>query len=107
MLSLKFQLTPAQTQMLLVIAYGHYFDLDGCLLPDYESSYFVATGRRLLEKGLVSHDMKRNPTWMVTERGVAIADMITDHARAIVELKESGKTIKPRKGRTTARNHKN
>lgn len=83
MLSFRFELTPRQCEMLLTMYAGHYKEIDksGLFLPEFDSSNFVGIGMKLIAKGLIDHDPNRSPTWMITDRGVAIAETILDDAR--------------------------
>ena len=86
MLSFRFELTPRQCEMLLAFYAGHYRRIDKCgpLCLEFDSSYFVPVGKKLIDKGLVTHDNSREPTWMITDRGVSIAETILDDARRMV-----------------------
>ncbi len=98
-LAFSFQLTPRQTQVLLCCAFGHYKKIsehNESLLPDYgDVNNFVAVGSKLIQKGLLSHDNSRNPTWMPTERGITVANMIVDDAAKLVATRDTAKEIKP------------
>lgn len=98
MLAFQMKLTPAQVEMLLVMHAGKYRTMDGneTLYLDYDSSWFIPTGKRLVESGLASHDGNRNPTWMITERGIQIAETIIERARVIVERADNRVSIKPK-----------
>lgn len=95
-LAFSFQLTPRQTELLLTCAFGHYRKIDtniDDLLPIHEMSSFVTIGQKLIQKGLLSHDNSRNPTWAPTERGIALAKMIVEDARKIVAFEETAKPL--------------
>lgn len=97
-LAFSFQLTPRQTELLLTCAFGHYrninlSDRDSSLLPIHEMSSFVTVGQKLIQKGLLSHDNNRNPTWMATERGITVANMIVDDAAKMVAIRDTAKKI--------------
>lgn len=89
-LSYRFQLTPAQTGVLLDIA--HYRDGD-----KRRHHQFVPIVDRLMKKGLVEHravltedgfvSMEVSP-YCPTPQGAAIADLIVQEAREIVESAE-------------------
>lgn len=99
-LSFSFQLTPLQTKMLLICAYGHYTEIGVVThgkppdyLPDFQCGHFVTVGKKLQEKGLLSWDGKRNPTWLPTDAGMAMAAMIVADARKIIEYADTAKPI--------------
>jgi hypothetical protein len=97
-LALNFNLTPAQVEMLLICAYGHYHQIDplrgdSTIIPSFDSPNFVGVGTKLIAKGLMTHDNSRNPTWLVTDRGRAVADLIVDKAQAMVALRKKAKKI--------------
>jgi hypothetical protein len=104
-LAFSFQLTPAQTQLLLTCAFGHYdggSEISGPL-PSFESSRFVTAGRRLIDKGLLSHSNERTPTWLPTETGIHMARLIVADAKKLVALEETAKPVpKPVKKRANA-----
>ena len=87
-LGFSFQLTPRQTELLLSCVYGHYVTLgNGSLLPEHTGD-MVMPGRRLIDKGLLSHDNSRNPT------GRAIAEMIVSDARKIANMADTATVVK-------------
>jgi len=99
MLALRFSLTPAQTEALLVLANDIYVDSrgpnnHGVILPDWESSHFVATMNRLIQKGLISHDPKRQPSFQATEEGRAIARLIESHCEKLLGYRERAGTTR-------------
>ncbi len=89
-LAFTFQLSPAQTTFLLKCAFGHYVRSEDSpqspLLPDFESPFFVSISRKLMQKGLITHDATREPAHVATEMGVAMAKQIVRDAREIVRL---------------------
>lgn len=90
MIAVSFQLTTAQTEMLLSIAYQNWIG-ETCL-PEYKRASpacdFVAVARRLIEKGLVSHHQDA-PAYRATPSGRALADMIVDRCEWAVKLRKS------------------
>ena len=107
-LSFSFHLTPAQTKMLLACAFGHYgrAEANSPLLPLFDSSFFVAIARNLESKGLITHDGMREPSYMPTEIGVAMANQIARDAEEIVRLKQTSPGIPKavdRRGRKVAK----
>lgn len=106
-LAFSFQLTPRQTEMLLVCAYGHYKAMDSnCIgqppqhvLPDFDCPCFVTVGKKLIEKGLLTHSNDRIPTWQSTDIGKQMAAMIVGDARKIVAYADTAKPLP----KTTAR----
>jgi hypothetical protein len=85
MLAFRFQLTPAQVDFLLVVYSGKYRRMDRSvsLLPEYPHSHFVSIAIKLGEKGLLTHDNSRNPTYLITPQGKAVAEMIIADAKRI------------------------
>lgn len=95
MLSFKFQLTPAQTKLLLLIAFNvrHQYDppmgVFGAVTTapdDHANSHFVPVVKKLEEKGLVSWSPDLEPAHVATEHGTAIAELILRDAQDIVNL---------------------
>ena len=88
MLGFRFQLTPAQVDFLLVLYSGKYERMDRSvsLLPDYPHSHFVPIAIKLREKGLLTHDRNRNPTYLITPQGKAVAEMIIRDAKRIAAI---------------------
>ena len=76
MIGISFQLTPAQTKMLLSIVYEH-FEGDLCL-PTYRSGRndFVTVVSGLIRRGLVKHDATFSPAYTATEAGRGLAAVI-------------------------------
>ena len=97
MLAYKFQLTPAQVDMLLCFYFGDYRTIDksDSLMLDFNNSHFVPIGAKLMEKGLVTHDNTRNPTWLITSQGKSIAELIVAEAKKI-----AARVVKPVKVKT-------
>ena len=87
MLAFKFQLTPAQVDLLLVLYSGRYRGADNLYLPDFESSWFVPISRKLGAMGLITHDITRTPTYQITDKGIAVAAMIVDDAKRIASIR--------------------
>jgi len=98
MLALRFQLTPAQTGLLIDFAAGNYCREErGPILypPQIESPFFIATVNALVKKGLVDHDNARNPTFLITDQGRAMAQLIYAAAKDICARIESPQPVKP------------
>lgn len=106
MLAFKFQLTEAQVRLLLVMYFGEYEDIGNpngigrnpTLLPRYRSNNnsigdMITPGKALIHKGLISHCNNRNPTWLITESGEAVARMIVKEATEIVKRNRKRKVI--------------
>jgi hypothetical protein len=107
-LAFQFKLTPAQSHLLLVCAFGHYSRTEGepsPLLPDHKSPFFVTTAGTLISKGLLSHDTRREPTYSPTPAGIAVANLIVGEARKIVELAETAKPLPKAVGRNRHVSH--
>lgn len=90
MLALNLKLTPAQVRLLLAFAYGGYEDVDGLKLPKAfalasRNKHWLTTAQALIRNGLISHDNDRNPSWRITDEGIAVAKMIVAQCREIVE----------------------
>lgn len=85
MLAFKFDMTPAQVDFLLIVFSGRYKQLDKSphFLPDCNSPHFVGIAGKLINRGLLTHDNSRNPTYLITDNGRAVAQMIVDDARRI------------------------
>lgn len=98
MLSVKFQLTPAQTEMLLVMYAGNYRrladDPSMPLLPEYDSTRFVGVGQKLIAKGLATHCNDRSPTWLLTPEGEAMAALVVREAKRIVDMCKNRRPVK-------------
>lgn len=99
-LGFSFQLTPKQTELLLTCVFGRYRNCGEAssregvfFLPDF-SGDIVSTGKRLIDKGLMDHDNFRNPTWMATDAGRAMAKIIVGDARKIVAFEDAAKPVK-------------
>ncbi len=92
-LSFSFRLTPAQTMMLLKCAFGHYGRSEDSphspLLPLFDSNVFVTIARNLESKGLLTHNALREPSYLPTALGIALAENIVRDAAEIVRLKET------------------
>ena len=92
-LAFSFRLTPAQTTFLLKCAFGHYGrtegELSSPLLPLFDSSHFVSIARNLESKGLITHSNNREPSYLPTPMGIAMAEQIARDAAEIVKLKET------------------
>ena len=91
-LGLSFNLTPAQTKALMIVASYRYrgkgwgtSDSD-VLLPAFESSHFVTVMQTLGRKGLVTHDSRREPTYLPTPEGEAIASIIARTAQELLDI---------------------
>lgn len=100
-LSFSFQMTPRQTEFLLVVAYGHYRDIrnpnsigaEPCWLPEFEHSSFVQVAHKLIEKGFVTHDQNRTPTYLVTDMGKQFAEHVIRDAKRLIAFEENKKPI--------------
>lgn len=92
-LAFSFQLTPNQAKFLLTCAFGHYRKDPSVMLPDFDSSHFVNIARKLQDKGLISHDPLRTPSYMVTDAGTQIATIIVRDAQQIVDTAKSAKPL--------------
>lgn len=91
MLSFRFQLTPAQTKVLLCLYCGDYdrSEPNGPVLPNIDiGGHFVSTISRLIDKGLASHSNEREPTFLITKQGESIAELIIAEAEKIILSKE-------------------
>lgn len=88
MLSIVFQLTTAQTKMLLAIAYED-FDPDSSMLPRYKrgspATDFVGVVRRLIDRGLVTHHADA-PPYRVTPEGFSLAQLLVRECEWAVNL---------------------
>jgi len=86
MISVSFQLTPAQTKMLLLVAFEHY-EGDLCL-PAFHNGRndFVTVVQGLIRRGLVDHDSNRCPAYVATDTGRALAKVIVDGCKQAVNL---------------------
>lgn len=102
MLGLNFKLTPPQTELLLIIANEVYKDTNGIVTPDWDSSYFVSSGQRLISKGLVTHSMSQSPTWQPTEEGKAVAKLIEGQCERMLEYRKKANTVNGKKKRKKA-----
>lgn len=86
MIGISFQLTPAQTKMLLSVAYEH-FEGDLCL-PAYRSGRndFVTIMGGLIRRGLVQHNSDTTPSYTATEAGLGLASMIVSSCRDMLNM---------------------
>lgn len=97
MIALDFKLSSGQVRTLLYIYQGGTmaeFDApeQSIRRARFANCYFATTSQSLVRKGLVEHRPEEYPhgqCWHVTGRGRAIAEMIVEQARHIVELDES------------------
>jgi hypothetical protein len=96
-LAFSFRLTPAQTTLLLKCAFGHYGRTENepssPLLPLFDSTHFVSIARNLEAKGLITHSNNREPSYLPTSMGIAMAEQIARDAAEIVKLKETSPGI--------------
>lgn len=86
MIGISFQLTPAQTKMLLAVAYEH-FEGDLCL-PAYRSGRndFVTIMGGLIRRGLVQHNSDSTPSYTATDAGLGLASMIVASCRDMLKM---------------------
>lgn len=85
MISIAFQLTPAQCRLLLATAFD---DRDGDLwIPSHPNTRdFVTPMNSLIRRGLVKHDPRGVPSYVATDLGRALASAIADECRAVVAM---------------------
>ncbi len=93
MLGMRFQLTPAQVDVLLILNYrpGTKTKLsdgrviEGLPLELVEYQHFLNSANALVRKGLLEHDSEK---WVVTEEGQSVAKLIYKKAKKIVDWVE-------------------
>lgn len=85
MIGISFQLTPAQTKLLMSIVYEH-FEGDLCL-PAYRSGRndFVTTVQCLIRRGLVEHH-NTTPAYRATEAGCGVASMVISSCQELLSM---------------------
>lgn len=85
MIAISFQLTPAQTRMLISIVYEH-FEGDLCL-PVYRSGRndFVTTAQCLIRRGLITHS-DTMPAYTATDAGRGLAAMVVSSCREVLGM---------------------
>lgn len=85
MLSVAFQLTPAQTTMLLAIAFD---DREGSSwLPNCPHARdFITPMRALMRRGFITHDSDRAPSYVATELGLALAKSIAHECKSVAAM---------------------
>lgn len=93
MLAINFKLTPAQTKLLLQLAFYDYTQLaeDLLVIPrrDGVPDMFIVTVKCLQSRGLVEHVENDWPHHRITESGMALANMIVRECRDVVKLADS------------------
>jgi hypothetical protein len=108
-LGLRMQLTPAQVEMLMRLYHNHYEE-DKVMLPvGHDRPFFASTINRLKNMGLVSHNPRRLPSYLITDEGKALAELVIHHCQRIVDMKQQRLRVRQRQAdrqeptRSTAR----
>jgi len=81
MLGVAFSLTSAQVRLLIATAFDRRNDIG---LPDGEHRDYVGTAKCLERRGLITHSNDREPTYVATPLGIALANAIADECREVV-----------------------
>jgi Mn-dependent DtxR family transcriptional regulator len=104
MLGLRFDLTPAQVRVLLLLEYGHretilYKNTKGEIvkrttmpLELSDTPSFLLSANSLTRKSLMIFDEEKGP--VLTDEGRSILSLIYKSAKAITDLVEAGIDIK-------------